>query len=92
MPTTPRVFLMGSHQPEDPEFIVAILVMENLYTGRKVLDPRGVFVVQGRDGIRVWVGAQVPKDNIAKYRERAEKHVETLQRHEKGAVEWDWVN
>lgn len=37
-------------------------MMENLYQGKngKVLDPRGMFIIQGRDIIKVWVGSQIP--------------------------------
>lgn len=32
--------------------------MENLYQGKssKVLDPRGMFIIQGKDYLRVWIG------------------------------------
>jgi hypothetical protein len=51
---SPRVFLVASHQTEDPELIAPRLVMENLYlqgsagSARrgKILDSRGMFVVQ----------------------------------------------
>ena len=53
LPVNPRVFLVASHEIEDPNRIVARLLMENLYLqgGRgsarngKVLDPRGIFIV-----------------------------------------------
>jgi hypothetical protein len=40
--------------------------MENLYQGKssKVLDPRSIFIIQGRDSMRVWVGANVPQANL----------------------------
>jgi hypothetical protein len=49
----PRVFLVSSHQTEDPGYIVGRMIMENLYSqgGKgsarvgKVLDPRGMFIV-----------------------------------------------
>lgn len=31
VPVSPRVFMIGSHQPEDPELIVSILVTTFLY-------------------------------------------------------------
>jgi hypothetical protein len=53
LPVNPRVFLVCSHAPEDPNRVVAKLLMENLYLqgGRgsarngKVLDPRAMFIV-----------------------------------------------
>ena len=43
----PRVFLISSHEAEDPTNVVARLQMENFYThvGAKVLDPRGLFII-----------------------------------------------
>jgi hypothetical protein len=66
VPISPRVFMICSHQPEDPELIVSILIMENLYHGKnsKVLDPRGMFLIQGRDTLVIWVGSQIPEGNL----------------------------
>lgn len=48
IPVNPRVYLVSSHQPEDPYRISCRLIMENLYDGDKTkkLDPRAVFIVQ----------------------------------------------
>ena len=47
IPVSPRVFLICSHQPEDPFKITARLLMENLYQDEKSkkLDPRGMFII-----------------------------------------------
>ena len=47
IPVSPRVFLVSSHQPEDPYKITCRLIMENMYNGdqSKKLDPRAVFIV-----------------------------------------------
>jgi len=60
--------------------IVSILIMENLYHGKnsKLLDPRGMFIIQGRDTIRVWVGSQIPPTNLKPYRDCAEKYIKIL--------------
>jgi hypothetical protein len=52
-------------------------MMENLYQGKnsKVLDPRGMFIIQAKDLIRVWVGSQIPKDNLEPYRHCAESYI-----------------
>jgi hypothetical protein len=47
IPVNPRVFLVSSHQPEDPYRISCRLLMENMYQGEKskMLDPRAVFII-----------------------------------------------
>jgi hypothetical protein len=47
IPVAPRVFVVCSHELEDPFRIVAKMLMENLYQGKnsKCLDPRGVFII-----------------------------------------------
>jgi len=48
IPVNPRVFLVSSHQPEDPFRIACRLTMENLYMNNetsKKLDPRAIFIV-----------------------------------------------
>lgn len=94
MPVTPRVFMIGSHQPEDPEMIVPIFIMENLYHGKnsKVLDPRGMFIIQGKDVVRVWVGSQIPQMNIQPYKECAENYIKVLQEYERAPMQYSFVN
>ena len=74
VPVSPRVFMIASHQPEDPELIVSIMIMENLYSGKssKVLDPRGMFIIQGKETMRIWVGSKIPSENLQPYRNYAE--------------------
>jgi hypothetical protein len=46
--TSPRVFIVNSHEPEDAFRIVPKMLMENLYSGTvtsKLLDPRGLFII-----------------------------------------------
>lgn len=47
LPVAPRVFLVSSHQPEDPFKISCRLLMENLFQGEKPkrLDPRALFII-----------------------------------------------
>jgi predicted TIM-barrel enzyme len=62
--------------------------MENLYTGSqtsKLLDPRGVFIIQSKDEIRVWIGASVPQANLEEYRKCADSFIELLQKYERGS-------
>lgn len=66
IPVNPRVFLVTSHQPEDPFKIRCRLTMENMYIATnensKKLDPRAVFIVQGPSNVPlyIWKGANVP--------------------------------
>ena len=86
--------MIGSHQPEDPEMIVPIFIMENLYHGKnsKVLDPRGMFIIQGKDVVRVWVGSQIPQMNIKPYIECAENYIKVLQEYERAPMQYSFVN
>ena len=54
--------------------------MENLYQGKtsKVLDPRGMFIIQGKNEIRIWIGSQIPAVNIEVYKKTAEEYIKTL--------------
>ncbi len=47
LPVFPKVFLISSHQIEDPYKISCRLLMENLYfdENSKKLDPRTIFIV-----------------------------------------------
>lgn len=72
LPVNPRVFLICSHEPEDPSRVVAKLLMENLYMqgGKgsarhgKVFDPRAIFVVQTNENIWLWIGSKIPDANL----------------------------
>lgn len=54
--------------------------MENLYQGKssKVLDPRSMFVVVGKETIRIWIGSMIPKINVELYKECALNQVKLL--------------
>jgi len=75
VPTNPRVFVIGSHELEDPMMIVARMLLENVYqdTNSKSLDPRGVFVIQGQKEVRIWIGEECPSGNREAYLDYA-KH------------------
>ena len=85
IPVSPRVFLVSSHQPEDPYKISARLLMENLYQGEKskCLDPRAVFIVQSVQDLFIWKGAGIPQGNLMPYMNYAQKYVKTLQKYER---------
>ena len=46
-PYNPRVFVLGSHELEDPGRIVCRMIFEPLYKDKTelCLDPRGIFVI-----------------------------------------------
>lgn len=79
IPVNPRVFLVSSHQPEDPFKISCRLTNENMYLNNelcKKLDPRGIFILQGPNNmpLYIWKGANVPSSNINKYMTEAERY------------------
>jgi hypothetical protein len=59
--------------------------MEDLYSGKngKILDPRGMFLVQGKDHLKVWVGSQIPAANIDAYRKCIEDYIPLLNKYER---------
>jgi hypothetical protein len=65
---------------EDPQRIVARLLLENLYTqkGSKVLDPRFMFVIQTKTRLWHWIGGMIPKANFEKYQAIAIETVSLL--------------
>ena len=54
--------------------------MENLYQGKntKALDPRGMFIIQAKEDVVVWVGANIPTANIEPYKLCAERAIKLL--------------
>lgn len=59
--------------------------MENLYQGKnsKWLDPRGVFVIQGKEEMRIWIGSDVSPFNLKIYLQVADDYIQLLQRNER---------
>mmetsp|Transcript_23034 Transcript_23034/g.22397 ORF Transcript_23034/g.22397 Transcript_23034/m.22397 type:complete len:177 (+) Transcript_23034:1561-2091(+) len=92
--TSPRVFLINSHQPEDPLRVVPRMLMENLYQGTqtsKLLDPRGLFIIQSKEEIRLWVGSQIHPSNLEEYKSCAESFIVLLQKYEKAPKRLSYV-
>jgi hypothetical protein len=91
VPVSPRVFLVSSHQPEDPYRISCRMLMENMYQGEKskLLDPRCVFLVQGPSTcpLYIWQGANVLEGNLGPYMDASNHHAKLLQQHEKANQE-----
>lgn len=82
IPVSPRVFLVSSHQPEDPYKIVCRLTMENMYTSdkSKKLDPRAMFIVQGPydSPLYIWKGASIAAGNVTYYMNEANRYAKIL--------------
>jgi len=83
IPVSPRVYAVGSHQIEQPGYIVCRLLMDHLYINKnsKSLDPRGVFIVESVDEIILWMGSECQYRK--KYLEVANSHIKILQAYEK---------
>lgn len=69
-------------------------MMENLYQGKnsKVLDPRGMFIIQGREYVKVWVGSMIPQSNIEPYKRCVEDYIKLLQKYERAPLQYSYVN
>ena len=94
LPVKPRVFAISSHEKEQPYFIVARLLMEHLYEkshNTKVLDPRGVFLIQTQEKIIIWEGKEVFENNKNLYHKKAKEYILLLQKYEKGSSLIEYV-
>ena len=82
IPVSPRVFLVSSHQPEDPFKITCRLTMENMYTSdkSKKLDPRAVFIIQGPydTPLYIWKGPNVATVSMNNYLNEANRYPKIL--------------
>lgn len=87
LPVNPRVFAISSHEPEQPNRIVAKCIMQGLFRAPEQLrlDPRGVFIVQTEAELFLWQGSCVHPSNIDKYEEVALRHIESLQTYERAS-------
>lgn len=65
LPVSPRVYAIGSHEKEQPMFVVARLLMEHLYikSEGKSLDQRGMFIIQTEKKIIIWIGNELQGNN-----------------------------
>lgn len=89
IPINPRVFVVCSHELEDPTRVVAKLMMEHFFIEKmsKSMDPRGVFIVQTQDKFRIVIGSKCKDLNWSTYLEYARNYIKTLQEKEHGATE-----
>lgn len=82
----PRVFAVGSHEPETPcKLVVRMLRTLPFSQGSEQcrLDPRGLFLVHTPDKLYVWEGSSVPAANITAYRAAIDEAIRLLQLYER---------
>ena len=85
-PYNPRIFVIGSHELEDPGKIVCRMMFEPFYQeGMQglALDPRGVFLIQRENQLIIWVGKLCEKKRCDRYLKTANSYILLLQKHEK---------
>lgn len=99
IPVNPRVYIICSHEKEDPLQIVAKLNMEQFFVDKhcKPMDPRAVNIVQTKEEFIVLIGGMWQGKNREVYLDYAYKYIAELQKREKGAqsvteVEQDQVD
>lgn len=68
--------------------------MENLYieNNDKVLDPRGMFIIQSQKELFIWIGSEIPKENYEFHFATTKKYcVENLHKYEHAAKDYKIV-
>ena len=82
----PRVFAVGSHEPETPRKLVVRMLRTLPFTqGPEAcrLDPRGIFLIHTQEKLCVWEGNAIPAANVAAYRAAIDEQIRLLQAHER---------
>jgi len=82
----PRVFAVGSHEPETPcKLVVRMLRTLPFSQGPEAcrLDPRGLFLVHTPEKLYVWEGSSVPAANVTAYRAAIDEEIRMLQLYER---------
>jgi hypothetical protein len=85
LPVNPRVYTVCSHQREDPNRIVAKLMMEPFFVEKhsKPMDPRAVYLVESEEEFIVFIGANCKGKNREEYLKYAYWYIAELQKREK---------
>lgn len=68
--------------------------MENLYieNNDKVLDPRGIFVIQSQKELFIWIGSEIPKENYDVHFATTKKYcIENLHKYEHATKDYKIV-
>ncbi|EAS01558.2 dual specificity phosphatase domain protein (macronuclear) [Tetrahymena thermophila SB210] len=95
----PRVWCVCSHQVEEPQQIVAKMLLEGLYSSNKQdpkdpnnkLDPRGVFIIQAPEKMYIWVGNEIPPERQQIYQDYSLRYIENLRQYEHAPQELEIV-
>jgi len=89
IPVNPWVYVVNSHEKEDPNRIVAKLMMEHFFIEKmsKSMDPRGVYIVHTSDKFLIVIGSNCWNLNKESYLNYARNYIKTLQVREKGPEE-----
>lgn len=84
----PRVFLVSSHCKETPNIVTARLLKYPLFDKKKNigLDSRGMYIVQGRDRVFIWMGERCTGVRKEKYEKYAKQYLQVLQKYEKASL------
>lgn len=94
IPVNPRVFIVCSHEREDPLKIVAKLMMEHFFIEKlsKSMDPRGVYIVQTENDFRIIIGSECKGNNLEVYMNYAREYINKLQVREAAPLEVEEIN
>jgi hypothetical protein len=89
IPVNPRVYTVCSHQREDPNRIVAKLMMEQFFVDRhsKSMDPRAVYIVHTKEKFVIFIGDLCKNKNRDAYISYAYGYIEELQKREKAPTD-----
>ena len=82
----PRIFAVGSHEPETPRKLVVRMLRTLPYSqGPEAcrLDPRGMFLVHTPEVLYVWEGNRIPAANVNAYRALIDEEIRLLQTYER---------
>ena len=80
IPINPWVFVVCSHELEDPTRVVAKLMMEHFFIEKmsKSMDPWGLYIIQTNDKFWIVIGSKCKGLNWDSYLEYAKNYIKTL--------------
>jgi hypothetical protein len=80
IPINPWVFVVCSHEKEDPNRIAAKLMMEHFFIEKmsKSMDPWGIYIVQTQDKFWIVIGSNCKNLNLEMYLAYARNYIKTL--------------
>ena len=80
LPISPRVYVISSHQVEQPHRVVPRLLMQNLFTGNQplLLDSRALIIIHHKHKTYLWEGEKISPSNREPYLVVANAHLANL--------------